>query len=106
MMKKSHLLCLGIMLGMPIVSTAQSFDPGTLGHMKAVLDSCGRVNPQKASQYLLQMKAVIGGATKSEINQPAKTQEYQAAYQSVHEKLGGLTQEGVAAQCESYLSAN
>lgn len=79
-------------------------DPETLGHMKAVLDTCSKVNRQEASQYLLQMKAMIGAASRDSVNTAEKTQAYQIAYQSVRSELTNSDPQDFAAACNAYLA--
>lgn len=81
-----------------------TFDPGTLGHMKAVLDICGGVNRQEASQYLLQMKSMIGNASREDVQKAEKTQAYQIAYRSTRAELSGKAPRDLAAACSAYLS--
>jgi len=85
-------------------SAAVDFDPATLGHMKGVLESCGSVNRQAASQYLLQMKALIGSASKQEVAKIRKTPAYQAAYQSIRAELSNLEPQALTSTCASYLA--
>lgn len=81
-----------------------TFDPETLGHMKAVLDNCGRVNRQEASQYLLQMKAMIGPASRDSVREAERTQAYQIAYQSVRAQLDNTAPRDLALTCRAYLA--
>lgn len=85
-------------------TAATGFDPATLGHMKGVLEMCGATNRQAASQYLLQMKALIGSATRQEIDKVRKTQAYQVAYQSVRNELSNRSPQELASACSSYLA--
>jgi len=86
------------------VSATPEFDPATLGHMQAVMASCGQVDRQEASQYLLEMKAMIGDATKSEVDKIAKSQAYRIAYRSVRDDLKDRPPKELAAACSVYLS--
>jgi len=98
------ILNFGLMACVPPVSAAIDFDPATLGHMKGVLESCSGVNRQAASQYLLQMKALIGTASKQEVAKIRKTRAYQAAYQSVRAELSNREPQALASTCASYLA--
>jgi len=83
------------------------FDVGKLGHMRAVLEICSRASPQAATYYMLQIKSLIGDASKSVVDEAARTDEYQQAYQSVRSDLSSLTKDGLEQECVSYLgSAN
>jgi hypothetical protein len=105
-MKIPCVLVLGGVIAWPAVALAEiPFDPGRLGQMKGVLEVCSRVAPRAASEYLLQMKAVIGSATKAMVDEAARTEEYQQAYQSVRSEFSSLSQDGIVASCTSYLAA-
>lgn len=98
-------ITLAFLIVAPRALLAQAmFDPGTLGHMKGVLELCGGVNRREASQYLLQMKSMIGNASRDTVKKAEKTQAYQIAYQSVKAELNGKTPRDLAAACSVYLS--
>lgn len=103
-MKILHVLALGGMLVATPTWAASSVDAGKLGHMRGVLDTCTRVNPQQASQYLLQMKAMIGDATKQMVDEAAQTDEYQQAYQSVTDELHDMSADEMSKNCSLYLA--
>ncbi len=104
-MKRLHAGVILVSLLFALNALAEApFDPETLGHMKAVLDSCGRVNRQAASEYLLQMKAMIGPATRDSIKKAERTQAYQIAYQSVHSQLANSDPQDFAVICKAYLA--
>jgi len=81
------------------------FDVGKLGHMRAVLEMCSRASPQAATYYMLQIKSLIGDASKDVVARAARTDEYQQEYQSVRSDLTSLTQEGLKQECVSYLES-
>lgn len=85
-------------------SAESTFDPETLGHMKAVLDICGRVDRQAASQYLLQIKAMIGSASKGNVKQAQRRQAYQIAYQTVQSELANRSPQDFDKMCRAYLT--
>lgn len=97
------LTLLGAVACAPAVLAEATFDPATLGHMKAVLENCNKVNRQQASQYLLQMKALIGGATKEDVDRASKTQAYQVAYHEVSDELRDRSPQELDAACSAYL---
>lgn len=104
-MKILRILVTGGVMACSTVTLADlPFDPGKLGHMRGVLDVCSRAMPRVASDYFLQIKSLIGDATKEMVAEAAKTEEYQQAYQSVRSELGNKAQDEVATACTSYLS--
>ncbi len=106
-MKILHVLSLGAAMAVLSLALADpSIDAGQLGRMKGILEVCGRVDTRDASQYLLQMKALIGNATKQEVDQAAKTDEYQQAYQSIAAELNNMDPDSMAQACSGYLSAS
>ncbi len=106
-MKILHMLALGAAMAVLSLALADpAFDAGQFGRMKGILDVCGRVNARDASQYLLQMKAMIGSATKAEVDQAAKTDEYQQAYQAITTELNNMDTDAKVQACSGYLSAS
>jgi hypothetical protein len=104
-MRILHILVLGGAMACPPVALADlPFDAGKLGHMKGILDVCSKATPRGASDYLLQMKAMIGAATKAMVDEAAKTEEYQQAYQSIRSEFSNMAQDEVVAACTSYLT--
>ena len=104
-MKILYILVLGGTLACPCIALAElPFDPGKLGHMKGVLNVCSKVTPREASDYFLRMKSLIGDATKAMVDEAAKTEEYQQAYQSIASELSNKSQDEMAAACTSYLT--
>lgn len=104
-MKIRHILVLGAVMAVsPIAHAELPLDAAKLGHMKGVLDVCGSAVPRKASDYLLQMKSMLGKATKAEVNEAAKSEEYREAYQSVRSRLSGLTRDELTTECTAYLA--
>lgn len=104
-MKIRHILVLGgAMICSPVALAELPFDAAKLGHMRAVLEVCSKVAPREASNYLLQMKSLIGKATKAMVDEAARTDEYQAAYQSVGSELSGKSHDELASACTSYLA--
>lgn len=99
------LIFAGAMAGSPLALAEAPFDVGKLGHMKGILDVCSKEAPQKASAYLLQMKSLIGTATKATVDEATRTEEYQQAYESVHSELSNMAQDEAVAACTSYLTA-
>ncbi len=104
-MKILHVLVLGGAIACPSVVLAElPFDAGKLGHMKGVLDVCSKTAPREASDYFLQMKSTIGNATKAMVDEAARTDEYQQAYQSVRSELSNKAQDEMATACTAYLT--
>lgn len=90
------------------VSSAQadaSFDPAKLGKMKGILEVCTKVNPQLAGGYFLQMKSLVGYASKEKVDEAQSTDEYRQAYQSVSDELNNMDQEEMVKACNAYLAA-
>ncbi len=102
-----HILVLACALAVPAITAANpAFDEGELGRMRGILDTCGKVNALEASHYLLQMKALIGNATRSEVDQAARTEAYQQAYQAVTAELGSLDRDAMIQACNGYLGTS
>lgn len=80
------------------------FDAGKFGHMKAILDGCGRLAPRQASGYLLEMKSLIADATKAMVDEAVKTEAYQQAYAETRSQLSELAPDEVATACSGYLT--
>lgn len=101
-----------ITLGVVIASIAVAradvpFDAGKFGHMKAVLDVCGRVAPRQATGYMLEMKSLIADASRAVVDEATRTDAYQQAYESTRSTLSELESDAVATACSGYLkSAN
>ncbi len=98
-------LMAGLLCATAAIDAQAAVDPAALGHMKAVLALCTRSNPQKASEYLLQMKSMIGDATREAVEQASRTDAYAGAYESVRSDLGSRAPEDVGRVCDSYLSS-
>jgi len=94
-----------VMLCSPLVSAEYPFDVGELGHMRAVLEMCSRASPQAATYYMLQIKSLIGDASKDVVDKAARTDKYQQEYQSIRSELSSLTQDGLKQECTSYLGS-
>ncbi len=106
-MKTMHIIILvGTMVCSPVILADPSFDVGQLGHMKGIVDVCSKVNPRQASNYFLQMKELIGDATKQSVDQAARTEEYQQAYQAVTTQLRDMSQEEMTQACTGYLTTS
>ncbi len=104
-MKLLHTLILAGVIASPSLAHANtSFDAGQFGHMKGVLDICGKSNLREASAYLLEMKAMIGDATKEMVNEATSTGEYQQAYQGILAELSSMTPDEMAHACTAYLT--
>lgn len=103
-MKFLQVLALGGAMAFASPAPAEAtFDSAQLGHMKGVLDVCAKLNPREASDYLLQMKRLIGDATKDMVAEAAMTGEYQQAYQSITAELSSMVQEEMSKACSAYL---
>lgn len=88
----------------PSALAQSTFDPGTLGYMRAVLALCSKSDWQEASQYLLKMKSMIGNASRQTVEKAEKSEAYRIAYQSVRSELSNRDPRDRAAACSSYLS--
>ncbi len=104
-MKTKHILVLaGVMACSPVALAESTVDAAKLGRMNGILNVCTSVNPQQASKYLLQIKALIGDATKQAVNAATKTEEYQQAYQTVTEELKNMAPDEMSQACNRYLT--
>ncbi len=105
-MKTVIFLVLAGVMAYPQFALAEStVDAAQLGRMQGILNVCTRVNPREASKYLLQIKALIGDASKQAVDQAARTEEYQQAYQAVTEELKNMAPDEMAQACNRYLTA-
>lgn len=105
-MKTMHVFVLVMAMAYSTLSQADtSFDIRHFGRMKGILSTCTSVNPREASKYLLQIKALIGDATKETVDQVTRTEEYQQAYQTVTAELGSMVQDDMAKACNDYLAS-
>lgn len=95
----------GLMMISPVVLAESTVDAVQLGRMQGILNVCTRVNPREASKYLLQIKALIGDASKRAVDQAAKSEEYQQAYQAVTEELKNMAPDDMVQACNRYLGA-
>jgi len=103
-MKLMHTLVLsGLIAAATAASAETSLDNWKLGRMQGILDMCRSASPQQATQYLLQMKSAIGDATRQMVNQAAKTEQYQQAYQQVRAELSGMAHTERAQACQAYM---
>ena len=89
-----------------VVLAEQTIDAWTLGQMQGTLEVCSAVSPQDAAQYLLQMKALIGNATKDMVDEARRTADYQQAYQSTRSDLTGMTPASRASACKAGLATS
>ncbi len=100
----------GVAVFQSVALADSSIDAAKLGYMKGVLDTCGSISPQDASEYLLQMKSYLGSATRESVSKAMQTDEYQQAYQSIRAKLkdetSNMTRDQEAATCTSYMVTN
>ncbi len=105
-MKKSYVLALAALIGGPqVCCAAPALDAAQLGRMKGIVDVCSRVNAQQASRYFLQMKDLIGDASRETMTQVTRSDEYQAAYQSVTSELNGMGRAEMGRACADYLGS-
>ncbi len=104
-MKRIQILVFVAALAYPAIDFASSsVDPGQLGRMRGILTACSSVNPREASKYLLEIKTVIGDATKETVDQIAGAEEYKQAYHDVTEELGSMNRDEMARACTNYLA--
>jgi len=104
-MKRMQILVLVAAMAYPTINfAASSVDPGQLGRMRGILSACSSVNPREASKYLLEIKTLIGDATKETVDQVARAEEYKQAYHDVTEELGSMSRDEMARACTNYLA--
>lgn len=104
-MKAMQVFALVMAMAYPTISLADtSVDSSQFGRMKGILSACSSVNPREASKYLLQIKTLIGDATKETVDQAARTEEYKQAYHDVTEELGSMNRDDMARACADYLA--
>ncbi len=104
-MKTMQVFALVMAMAYPTISLADtSIDISQFGRMKGILSACSGVNPREASKYLLQIKTLIGDATKETADQATRTEEYKQAYHDVTEKLGSMGHDEMARACTDYLA--
>ncbi len=89
-----------------LVLADPGFDVGQLGRMRGILDTCSKFNAVDASRYLLQMKSLIGNASKQEVDEATKTGTYQEAYQAVVTELDNMDLNDREKACTGYLTVS
>lgn len=105
-MKTMQVFVLVMAMASPTITLADtSVDTRQFGRMKGILSACSSVNPREASKYLLQIKTLIGDATKDTVDQAARTEEYKQAYHDVTVELGSMNRDDMARACADYLAA-
>lgn len=104
-MKTVHLILVAAAVAASTLVLADpGFDAGQLGRMRGILDTCSKFDAVGASHYLLQMKSVIGNATKQEVDEAIKTDTYQGAYQAVVTELANMDPDEREKTCTGYLT--
>ncbi len=104
-MKRIQVLVLVTAMTYPTIDFADpSVDPGQLGRMRGILSACSSVNPREASKYLLEIKTLIGDATKETVDQVTKAEEYKQAYHDITGELGSMSRDEMARACTNYLA--
>jgi hypothetical protein len=104
-MKTMQVFALVMAMAYPTISPADTqVDSSQFGRMKGILSACSGVNPREASKYLLQIKTLIGDATKETVDQASRTEEYKQAYHDVTEELGSMNRDDMGRACTNYLA--
>ncbi|OIR16360.1 hypothetical protein GALL_30820 [mine drainage metagenome] len=104
-MKTMQVFVLVMAMAYPTITLADtSVDTGQFGRMKGILSACSSVNPREASKYLLEIKTLIGDATKETVDQASRSEEYKQAYHDVTEELGSMSRDDMARACKNYLA--
>lgn len=106
-MKTVHMILVAAAVAASTLVLADpEFDAGQLGRMRGILESCSRFDSVGASHYLLQMKTVIGNATKQEVDEAMKTDSYQEAYRTVVTELANMDPDEREKACTGYLTVS
>ncbi len=106
-MKTVHMILVAAsIVASSLVLADPGFDAGELGRMRGILDTCSKFNAVDASHYLLQMKSLIGNASRQEVDEAMKTGAYQDAYQAVITELGNMDPNEREKACSGYLSVS
>ncbi len=106
-MKTVHMMLVATaIVASSLVLADPGFDAGELGRMRGILDTCSMFNAVGASRYLLQMKSLIGNASKQEVDEAIKTGAYQDAYQAVVTELGNMDPNEREKACTGYLAVS
>ncbi len=104
-MKTVHMILVAAAIAASTLVLADpGFDAGQFGRMRGILDTCSKFDAVGASHYLLQMKSLIGNATKQDVDEAMKTETYQEAYQAVVTELANMDPDGREKACTGYLT--
>jgi hypothetical protein len=99
-MKILRILCLVAAIVIPQLVLAElPFTNDAFGKVEGILDFCAKVNPQAASKYQEQKKALVKDVPEKEVAEARKTQEYKDAYDAVTSELGQLPKDKAVEAC-------
>ena len=105
-MKIRPILCLSVAFVIPQLAAAKlPFSVDSLAKMEGILDFCAKVDTQAAAKYQEREKLIAGDASKEELADARKTQEYKDAYQEISDKLAKAPTESAAKACIAYLGS-
>ena len=103
-MNMVRVLCVTAAFSLPqIANAAEPFTKHAFGMLEGTLAFCTQVNPQSASKYQDKAKRFAAGVPEKQVTAVRGTREYQSAYQSASEVLGGMSKEQVTAACSDVL---
>jgi hypothetical protein len=106
-MKTLRILCVTAAILVPqLVLAKLPFPNETFGKLEGILDFCAKADPQSASKYQGQKKAVVKEATEKEVAEARQSQEYKDAYDAVSTELGKEPKEKLAETCAASLEGN
>jgi hypothetical protein len=106
-MKMLRILCIGAAILIPeLVLAKLPFSNDAFGTVEGILDFCANTDPQSATKYQEQKKALVKDATEKEVAEARQSQEYKDAYDAVGAELGNEPKEKVAEACAASLEGN
>lgn len=99
---KMYPIILAMGLAVAFSSSAQQkpvADGNTLGRADAILNFCGKINPQGQQKYSEVRKTMTAGLSEEAIHELEQSPEYREAYDSAHAALNDVPQDSAAQTC-------
>ena len=106
-MKMVRTLCLCGAVVLPQLALAElPVSKQALGQGEAAIDFCSKGKPEVAAKLKPAAKALIGNATKKEIDDARNSDEYKDGYSSISASLGKMSKTDAAQACSDLIQAN
>ena len=103
-MKIVRILSLSAAFLIPRLALAKlPFTNDTFGKVEGILDFCAKANPQSASKYREQKKALVKGVAEKEVAEARQSQEHKDAHEAVNAELNKQPKAKVVEACTASL---